>query len=83
MALYEGKWVDPNVFEQEVPSGAVNDSNVTFTLSSTPVADKAVELKLNGLTQRQGTDYTISGSTITFTTAPTTGQSVYAVYWKK
>lgn len=56
---------------QEVPSGTINGSNVTFTLSATPVAG-TVKLFKNGLLllAGAGNDYTISGATITMATAP-------------
>lgn len=65
---------------QEEPTGLVNGANVTYTLSQTPTSNAAVKLYLNGLFQRQGTDYTISGVTITFTTAPATNSTVDALY---
>lgn len=67
---------------QEIPSGTVNGSNVTFTLGFTPANGAAVQLFVDGLLQLQGAglDYTISGSTITFVAAPATGQTIRAVY---
>lgn len=66
---------------QETPSGTVNSSNVTFTLANTPNAATSVMLFLDGLLQKgAGSEYSISGSTITMVTAPTTGQSIYAAY---
>ena len=64
----------------ETPSGSVNGSNTAFTLSSTPVANASVIMVLDGVTQTNGTDYTVSGTTVTFTTAPTTGTEVIAIY---
>lgn len=64
----------------EVPTGAVNGSNTVFTLSATPVANASVIMVLDGVTQTNGTDYTVSGTTVTFTTAPTTGTEVVAIY---
>lgn len=65
---------------QEVPSGAINGSNTAYTLSQTPTSDASVKLWLDGLFQRQGTDYTISGSSITMTAAPVSGQTLDAAY---
>lgn len=68
-------------FIQETPSGSINSSNVTFTLANTPPANSAVIVILDGMPQIGGSvDYSISGTTITFTTAPATGQSLRAVY---
>jgi len=65
---------------QEEPTGTVNGSNVTFTLANTPVSSSSVKLYLNGIFQRQGTDYTISSATITMATAPVSGQVLDANY---
>lgn len=70
-----------NVFE--VPSGTVNGSNVTFTLTYTPITN-SVSVYLDGFIQTVGgeNDYTISTATITFTTAPAKGQTVTVSYIK-
>lgn len=65
---------------QETPAGAVDNSNVTFTLAHAPTADASVHLYQDGLILVQGTDYTISGATITMTTAPNFAQTLYADY---
>lgn len=65
---------------QETPSGTVDNSNVTFSLANTPTANVAVKLFQDGLILIQGTDYTISGATITMTVAPNFGQTLYANY---
>ena len=67
----------------EVPSGAINGSNVTYTLANTPIAG-TVQLYLNGIRQLAGAgnDYTISGATITYLTAPPTGSALLADYRK-
>jgi len=57
-----GTWIE------EVPSGTLDSSNTTFTLSHTPIAG-TLDLQLN-IAQREGTDFTISGPTITMTVAP-------------
>ena len=69
---------------QEIPSGTINGSNVTFTLANTPGVAASVILTLDGLTliQGSGKDYTISGATITMATAPATAQNIYASYSK-
>ncbi len=62
----------------ESPSGVINSSNVTFTLTHTPLA--------NTLTLTYGTaltdpaDYTISGTTITTTYALDPGNTLVASY---
>lgn len=68
--------------ENEVPSGAVNSSNVTFGLANTPVAG-SVKLYLNGIRLKgSGVDYSISVATITMGTAPETGDILLADYRK-
>jgi hypothetical protein len=69
---------------QETPSGSVNGSNVTFTLSNTPGSTSSLKVYIDGVQLIQGTgkEYTISGATITTTTAPGFGQAVQAVYSK-
>lgn len=64
----------------EVPAGTVNGSNTVFTLSATPVANASVIMVLDGVTQTNGTDYTVSGTTVTFTTAPASGTELVAIY---
>lgn len=66
---------------EEVPSGSVNGSNVTFTLASTPDS-KTLVLSVDGAIQKRTTHYTISGSTITMIAAPAVGQDIYAIYRK-
>lgn len=72
-----------NFVDSETPSGSINGSNTTFTLANTPVTG-SVHLYLNGYRQNAGSgnDYTISGSTITYLTAPLTGEVLLADYRK-
>ena len=68
--------------ENEIPSGTVNGSNVTFTLTTTPNPTDSLVVKVNGqdLTIGASNDYTLSGATITLATSPTTGSNVLADY---
>jgi len=60
-------------FTKEVPSGTIDGNNVTFTLAHTPISGTE-NIFLNGqLLTGSGNDYTISGSTITFTVPPLVG----------
>lgn len=65
---------------QEIPSGAINNSNVTFTLAHTPGVNAALVLFQDGLVLDQGIDYTLAGNTITMTVPPNFAQPLYAVY---
>lgn len=52
----------------EIPTGTLNGTNKVFTLSHAPLTGSLV-LTLN-IIQTLGQDFTLSGSTITFTVAP-------------
>jgi hypothetical protein len=82
MAKIAAEWLDDGLYEEEVPTGLVNGVNTVFTLSSAPHSAKSVSIYLNGLLQRQSTDYSVSGTTVTFVTAPATAQRVLAKYTK-
>ena len=64
----------------ETPSGTVNSSNVTFTIASTPVAGSLTLYRDGQRLIAGGADYTLSGTTITFVTAPTTGSTLKVDY---
>ena len=65
------------------PSGTINggggSGNVTFTLPSTP-ANNSLQLYLRGALLTQGIEYTLTGTTITFATAPLTGSALWCTY---
>jgi hypothetical protein len=77
-----GGGVLPQFSDSEVPTGAINGSNATFTLAATPSPASSLQLYLNGLRQDAGVDYTLSGATITFFTAslPQSGDLLLASY---
>ena len=68
--------------DEEVPSGAVDGSNVAFSISSAPSPVSSLHLFRNGLLQKVGFDYTFSGTSITFVSAatPQPGDTVLASY---
>jgi len=68
---------------REVPTGLIDGSNTSYTLANTPVAGSE-EIYLNGLLQNvgAGNDYTISSGTITFNSAPETGDIILVSYQK-
>ena len=53
----------------ESPSGVQNGVNLVFTAAQSPMAG-SMSVYRNGLRERNGVGYSVSGSTITFTTAP-------------
>jgi len=61
--------VAANFVDQEIPSGAINGSNVTYTLANAPTANTE-HVYVNGVLQERGAgnDYTISGAVITMLT---------------
>lgn len=72
-----------NFVTEETPSGTINGSNTAFTLANTPTAG-TVRVYLNGVRQKSGAgnDYTITTNTITFTTAPVSGDVIIVDYMK-
>lgn len=71
---------DVNFTENEVPSGTINGSNVTFTVANAPSPATSLKVYLNSLRQVPTTDYTLSGVTITFVQAPLTGSTLLVDY---
>ena len=70
--------------KRETPTGAINGSNTTFTLSQTPANEtdgaSSLELYLGGVLQQPGgVDYTISGTSITLNNAPD-NTTIFAIY---
>ena len=63
----------------ETPSGAIDDNNTTFTLAHTPISG-SLSLFLSGAFQSPTDDYSLTGTTITFTYPPTTGSNLRAKY---
>lgn len=78
-----GGLTSANFVDKEIPSGAINGSNVTFTLANTPIAGSE-HVYLNGVLQESGAgnDYTITVSAITYLSAPLTGEKVRVTYRK-
>ncbi len=72
----------PTFVDGETPNGAVNGSNNTFALAQPPTPASSLEVYRNGLLQRSGVDYTLTGSTITFLTGatPQTGDLLLTFY---
>ena len=66
---------------RETPAGTINGSNATFTLANTPTVGSE-SIFLNGILQDSGAgnDYTISGLTITYLTAPVSGDKLRVNY---
>lgn len=80
-ALQIASLTSGNFVFRETPSGAINGSNTSFTLGNTPIVGTET-IYLNGLEQNVTTDYTISGSTITYLVAPIAGDILRVSYLK-
>lgn len=67
----------------ETPSGTIDGSNASFTLASAPAAG-GLQLYINGLLLLEGTHFSLSGTTVTFTSPfqPQTGEWLRASYKK-
>lgn len=65
----------------ETPSGAVDGANTTFTLANTPTAGTVIVYE-GGVRKLLTTDFTLSGTTITFTYTPPNGSYVRVDYRK-
>lgn len=78
-----GSLTTANFVTREVPSGAIDGSNATYTLANTPTSGSE-EVFLNGqlLSVGAGADYTISTNTITMASAPLTGERILVNYRK-
>ncbi len=68
-----------SIVRNEVPSGTVNSSNKVFTLANNPLTG-SLAVHRNGIRLKETNDYTLSGDTITFVTAPTTGAIILCDY---
>jgi hypothetical protein len=77
-----GSGTGAGFIDGEEPAGLINGSNLTFTLGQIPAPSSSVQLFRNGILQKQGADYTVSGNTITFAnpSVPQTGDLVQATY---
>lgn len=66
----------------EIPTGAINGTNKVFTLVNTPIVG-TLHLKLNGQEKYiANSDYSLTGNTITFVDAPSTGAFLSVDYQK-
>ena len=72
----------PNFIDAELPAGAMDGINTSFTLANAPSPAASLHLYRNGLLLEAGTDYSLSGSAITFVSAatPLPGDSLLASY---
>ena len=55
-----------------------DNSTTAFTITTAPAAADDLLVTINGLIQRPTTDYTVSGTTLTFTSVPFTGANIFS-----
>lgn len=65
----------------ETPSGTLDGSNTLFTLTYSPVNLPAIWLFLNGVFQEPTSDFTVTGSTITYAVAPSSTDEHFIIYF--
>lgn len=72
----------PNFFDGEIPQGLINGTNAVFNLTNAPNPLGSLALFRNGVLQKAGTDYSLSGATLTFVPAsiPRLGDLLQASY---
>lgn len=68
-----------NFIDDEIPTGDINGVNTVFVLARSPI-DGSLKVYVNGSRMSLTEDYTISGSTITFITAPPTTSIIKCDY---
>ncbi len=68
--------------DNEAPVGSIDGSNRVFALTGTPDPSSSLFLHRNGLLQRQGFDYSVSGNVVTFevVSTPQPGDILLASY---
>ena len=77
---YAGTGSAPNFADYVTPSGVINGTNTVFTLPQAPNPSASIRLYLGPLLMKSGVDYTLSGATITYTTAPPLGSTHVSFY---
>lgn len=70
-----------DTYVRETPVGSIDGTNTIFTLSNSPIAS-TVQVFLNGVLQETTDDYTLSGTAVTFASAPFSGDKVKVIYFK-
>jgi hypothetical protein len=72
----------PAFIDAEMPGGVVDGANNNFALAGTPSPSTSLQLFRNGLAMNPGSDFNVSGSTVTFFDAaiPQPGDTLVAWY---
>lgn len=81
----------PNFADNETPAGTIDGTNAAFALAHAPSPAASLQLFFQYDTNvreqvtrlyREGVDYTLSGSTITFATAPPDSISSLVAFYR-
>ncbi len=78
-----GTGVAANFADDEIPTGTIDGTNVSFLLANTPTPTGSLKLFKNGTLLQQGVDYTVLNQTVTFVNSaatPVSGDSLCAYY---
>ena len=67
-------------WKQELLSESTDGATKVYELSKTPTYSLTVSIYLNGVLQRQGTDYTVDGKVITFSEIVPAEYNILAKY---
>ncbi len=72
----------PSFVDGDSPAGIVDGANTVFALTATPDPVSSLAVYRNGMLQKSGQDYTISGSTLQFlaVSTPQPGDTLLASY---
>lgn len=73
--------LDPVLRNFTVDKFTGNGSTTAFTLSDTPYSPNSILVSIDGIVQQAGTNYTVSGTTLTFASeAPDTGSDITVIH---
>lgn len=72
----------PDFTDAEMPAGLLDGANAVFTLSAVPIPGSSLTLYRNGVLQKAGLDYSLSGNAIQFLagSTPQPGDTLLASY---
>lgn len=77
MSVYIGRSPTYGVFAKQILTPA---GSASFTLDYDVPSQNALLVVINGAIKNPGVDFTAVGTTLTFATAPTVGQTVYVIF---
>jgi hypothetical protein len=76
---YSGSGTSYNFAFNEIPSGAINGSNPTFSTLGTPI-NNSLQLFANSIYMMNPDDYSLAGNIITFVFPPVSGSKIVCAY---